>query len=189
MTDELPLSARKRRESLDSPGSRTVDSMQRVNEFLEQPIQAGSLSRESLEGGVQAVFEALNEQIDEDQIGDEPVADQLQTCVQRCVLMVARRVDEDVTKFATGVIESQLKVSEQSQIIDEMSAVIASQNASSVERTAIFNTVLEQQKATIDRLEKSRSAVAVHGGHICQISLGGHISQISLHPLDRDPKR
>ena len=46
------------------------------------------------------------------------------------------------------------------QIIDEMSAFIASQSALSAQRTAEYLAALEQQEAVNDRLEKARANVA-----------------------------
>ena len=163
MTETPPLSARKRRESLDSPGARTIESMERVNNILEQPmqpIQIEALNRESLEGGVRDVFNALNAQIDDATVEDEPNADMLQTAVQRCMLMMAQRIDGDVTRLAAEVVESQLKIGEQMQTMDEMSAFIASQSALSALRTAEYNAALENQNAINNRLEKERANIA-----------------------------
>ena len=137
--------------------------MERVNHILEQPmqpIQIEALNRESLEGGVRDVFNALNAQIDDATVEDEPNADMLQTAVQRCMLMMAQRIDGDVTRLAAEVVESQLKIGEQMQTMDEMSAFIASQSALSALRTAEYKAALEQQNATNNRLDKERANVA-----------------------------
>ena len=155
---DLPLSARKSREALDSPGSRTVQSLERLNTLLDSEVETGNITRESLEGGVRGVFTALEAQLEEDT--EEPNADKLTTAVGRALTMMAKRADDDAARLAGMMIEYQAKTDDQRQIIDELTALVTVQHTISTKRISVFEAEADQKSVVIKRLEKARADLA-----------------------------